>query len=166
MLGIVSTVILSLYKNSLNMRNTVEPKFDKSQDDSKKISQWISLNSIAARLLGSGVQTWTNFAIWALRETLEIPPPNDTARDAGLGVAAVWFIHAGKELRSEIAEAHELSESEKRSLAPGKLFSEGQSGLSEERWNFWRNRVEELGAEAGEHGKKASENAIDALDGA
>ncbi|KAL7924678.1 hypothetical protein ACQKWADRAFT_285657 [Trichoderma austrokoningii] len=39
------------------------PDFDNSPGDATKIAQWKSLNSFAARLLGTSVGSWTNFAL-------------------------------------------------------------------------------------------------------
>lgn len=40
-----------------------------------------------------------------------------------------------------------VDEQEARSLRGGKLFEGKQPGLSQERWQFWRARLEQLGAE-------------------
>jgi hypothetical protein len=47
----------------------------------------------------------------------------------------------------------DLDDAGKRVLRPGKLF-EGESGLNAERWQFWGERLETLGKEAGGEGVK------------
>jgi len=131
------------------------PKFDNSDTDNAGIKGWTGLNAFAARILGAEVMTWDNFAIWALREALETPPQNDTARDAHLGVASEWIMHAGKYLQQKSAKSQNLDDADKRALKPGKLFEGGESGLSTARWKFWQGKMETLAKETSNEEVKA-----------
>lgn len=71
-------------------------------------------------------------------------------------MACEWLTHAGKALREggRKANASELDEQEANMLKAGDLFRGGKPGLSEERWQFWRERLVVLGDEAGDAGLK------------
>lgn len=63
-------------------------------------------------------------------------------------MAYEWIVHAGKVLLDEGREGGELSKVDKNALAGGKLF-DGEPGLSQERWAFWKQRLETLAS--GDH---------------
>ncbi|RFU81863.1 hypothetical protein TARUN_326 [Trichoderma arundinaceum] len=139
------------------------PNFDSSPEEATKIAQWISLNSFAARLLGSSVQSWTNFALWELRDGLEEPLPTQQAKDTHLITASEWITHAGRVLEGEGQKGTQLDENDTRALAAGTLLVEGGSGFSETRWRFWSKRLEELGADAGAEAKNRAEKALEVI---
>lgn len=120
------------------------PEFDDSPEQAAKIARWTALNSFAARLLGSAVRLWTNFALWELRDGLEEPPVNDQARDTHLITASEWIIHAGPVLCGAALDRARLDEHDTQSLRPGSLYEGGSAGFSRERWNFWVDRLDEL----------------------
>lgn len=142
-----------------NMREAWDgrPTFNKA--DAATIQEWTSLNSFAARLHGSSVQTWTNFGIWELRGALEEPPQSDAERDGQLRSSSEWILHAGSALRSKQGQQGELDDMEKRMLKGGSLFK-GESGLSDERWGFWRDRFRELGGQVEDEGLKEKINKV------
>ncbi|KAM0252878.1 hypothetical protein ACHAQJ_007508 [Trichoderma viride] len=139
------------------------PEFNNSPDQATKIAQWISLNSFAARLLGSSVQSWTNFALWELRDRLEEPLPSEQARDTHLTTASEWITHAGKVLYDEARKGAQLDEEKVQSLRPGSLLEGGSSGFSEARWNFWKKKLEELSVGASAEAKKRTDKALEVM---
>ncbi|KAL7938502.1 hypothetical protein V8C35DRAFT_80149 [Trichoderma chlorosporum] len=141
------------------------PEFNDSPDQASKIAQWLSLNSFAARLLSASVQPWTNFAIWELRDGLEEPLSTDKARDTHLMTTSEWIVQAGKILYDETQKSVQLEEQATRSLRPGSLIEEIESGFNQERWGFWKKRLEELSAKAGAEAKERAEKALEAMKG-
>ncbi|PHH74198.1 hypothetical protein CDD80_3246 [Ophiocordyceps camponoti-rufipedis] len=128
----------------------LRPKPDGSDKDNAAILEWTSLNSFAARMFGADLQPWVNLAIWELRAALEeAPPSTTTARDAAIATVCEWIAHARHQLHRQGRQPRSLDAMEERALQPGKLFEGGQSGLSDARWRFWRERLAELGPDAG-----------------
>lgn len=123
----------------------VEPTYDGSDKDKAAIKSWITLNSFAARLLGSSTATWSNFAIWALRSALEHEPDSSSSatQSTHIAIAHEWIAHAGELLYKTSREGQELSKVDQRALAAGKLFG-GEPGLNGKRWTFWREKLERL----------------------
>lgn len=125
------------------------PSYDGSEQDQSSIAAWISINSFAARILGASLQTWINFAIWSLRPALEEKEATKPSeRDGLLTTSAEWIEHAGKTLFELGAQDQTLDAMETRALRPGSLFESQKSGLSTERWVFWRERLGILGENA------------------
>ncbi|KAK5995193.1 hypothetical protein PT974_03591 [Cladobotryum mycophilum] len=141
------------------------PEFNGTEQDTLRIAEWISLNSFAARIVGESIQPWTNFGLWELRDGLEQPLSSAIAKETYLTTTSEWLTHAGKVLHEEGKKVVQLDEHDLRALASGKLFK-GKPGFSDERWNFWRQRLEELSAEAG-HGEVVTrtEKAIEVMNG-
>ncbi|EHK23862.1 uncharacterized protein TRIVIDRAFT_89354 [Trichoderma virens Gv29-8] len=139
------------------------PEFNGSSDQATKIAQWLSLNSFAARLLSASVQSWTNFALWELRDGLEEPLSTDEARDTYLITTSEWITQAGKVLYDETQKSIQLESQATQSLRPGKLIEETKPGFNEERWGFWKKRLEELSANASAEAKKRTEKALQVM---
>ncbi|KAK9440839.1 hypothetical protein VB005_05474 [Metarhizium brunneum] len=128
----------------------LSPDFDGSEKDNATIQEWISLNSFAARIYGASLQPWVNLGIWELRSGLEEPPEDrPNAKDTRIATAYEWIVHAGKALYANGRQAQQLDAMEQRALKPGSLLKIEVSGLSSDRWNFWRERIGVLGATAG-----------------
>ncbi|KAG8423719.1 hypothetical protein J3458_000588 [Metarhizium acridum] len=126
------------------------PDFDGSEKDNATIQEWISLNSFAARIYGASLQPWVNLGIWELRSGLEeAPEDRPNAKDTRIATAYEWIVHAGKELYANGRQAQQLDAMEQRALKPGSLLKIEASGLSNDRWSFWRERIGVLGAGAG-----------------
>ncbi|KAK1251939.1 hypothetical protein MKX07_007418 [Trichoderma sp. CBMAI-0711] len=140
------------------------PDFNSSPEDAAKIAQWLSLNSFAARLLGASAQAWTNFALWELRDGLEEPLPNDHARDTRLLTASEWIIHAGRVLYDEVRNNNQLNDQEARALRPGSLLEGCSSGFNQQRWTFWKKRLQELSADASDTAKARTQKAMEVMD--
>lgn len=114
------------------------------EDDVQTPDEWLNLNSYSARLLGSGVTRWYNFAIWELREGLETKlGPDSHENDCKIAVASEWIIQAGPKLLRETLLNEDISEAEKTALVGHELWT-GMPGLSTERWGFWKRRLAEL----------------------
>lgn len=148
--------------------STVRPKLNGSdEDDEDAVREWISLNSFAARMFGQKLQSWANLAIWELRAALEEQLPEaspTTAKDASLATACEWIMHAGDALHEQGLRPQSLDSMEERALKPGKLFGSATSGLSAERWSFWRKRMGELCAEVGSaEVKERAQKAVDKM---
>ncbi|KAH6605692.1 hypothetical protein Trco_004845 [Trichoderma cornu-damae] len=140
------------------------PEFDNnSPQQATTIAQWVSLNSFAARLLGSSVQSWTNFALWELRDALEEPPPTEQAKDMRLTTASEWIEHAGLQLEREGRKGTQLDEHDARALGPGSLLEGADSGFSKERWRFWGARLEELSAGASAETQERTRTALEVM---
>ncbi|KAG5917155.1 hypothetical protein E4U42_007370 [Claviceps africana] len=145
---------------------SLTPNFNDSENlDPSSIDEWVSLNSFAARIYGLSLQDWHNFAIWELRFGLEEPiEDRPGVRDAIIATVYEWITHAGKELHRNGTESITLNAMETRALRPGSLFKSDQSGLSVERWNFWRERIGVLGAGAGSGlSKEKAQKALEAM---
>ncbi|KYK55149.1 hypothetical protein DCS_07111 [Drechmeria coniospora] len=133
-------------RDAWNMR----PMFTGTEAETESIAEWISLNSFAARVFGAKLQSWDNFAIWEMRSGLEEPPRETTsAKDASLATACEWIAHAGEALHEQGRQGRTLDAMEQRALKPGTLFRSDRSGLGDERWRFWRERIGLFGAGAG-----------------
>jgi Protein of unknown function (DUF3632) len=78
-------------------------------------------------------------------------------------VAYEWVHHAGKVLFDKSREDGELSPMDKRALAAGSLFVDGEPGLNTDRWGFWKQKLEELASD-GQASDAAKEKARSAVD--
>lgn len=107
--------------------------------------------------------SWTNFALWELRDGLEEPLDSQQAKDTTLIIAAEWFTHAGRVLYDEGRERVLLEEDEERSLGTGSLLKDEPSGFGEARWNFWKKRIQELSVGAGAEAKKRAEKTLEVI---
>jgi hypothetical protein len=114
------------------------------EDDVQTPDEWLNLNSFNARLFGSGVTRWYNFAIWQLREGLEAAlGPDLHENDCKIAVASEWILQAGPKLLRETLMNEDLSEALERAYSGGELWT-GLSGLNTERWGFWKRRLTEV----------------------
>ncbi|OAA51908.1 hypothetical protein NOR_00501 [Metarhizium rileyi] len=144
----------------------LSPDFDGSDKDNADIQEWISLNSFAARIYGASLQSWVNLAIWELRSGLEeTPEDRPNAKDTRIATAYEWIVHAGKQLYANGQQVVQLDAMEQRALKPGSLLKIETSGLSNDRWRFWRERIGVLGAGAGSGvAKEKAQKALDTMD--
>ncbi|KAG6010689.1 hypothetical protein E4U21_005188 [Claviceps maximensis] len=126
---------------------SLTPSFDGSHHQNTcSVEEWVSLNSFAARVYGLSLQDWHNFAVWELRFGLEEPKDDrPNVRDAVIATVHEWIAHAGRKIHEKATEAVKLDPMEMRALMPGSLFTNGQPGLTLDRWNFWQERIGVLG---------------------
>ncbi|KAL1872664.1 hypothetical protein Daus18300_004210 [Diaporthe australafricana] len=137
---------------STSMRdNWIDPTFEAGdkEDQEYNYNEWLNLNSFNARLLGSGLVGWVSFAIWELRQGLEVEARPGEIADCRAAVASEWLIYAEPELLIRSSLALDLDEAERRSQRTGELFA-GKPGLSLERWDFWKRRCVEIQKTVGE----------------
>ncbi|PTB68946.1 hypothetical protein BBK36DRAFT_1157184 [Trichoderma citrinoviride] len=139
------------------------PDFNDSPEDATKTAQWLSLNTFAARLLGASVQSWTNLALWELRDGLEEPLPSGQARDTHLTAASEWIVQAGRVLYAEVRNKAQLDERHVRALGPGSMLEGGSSGFNRQRWAFWKKRLQELSGEASGTAKARTQQALEVM---
>lgn len=109
------------------------------------------------------MQSWTNFALWELRDGLEEPLDSQEAKDTHLITASEWITHAGKVLYDEGRKGVPVDEDDVQSLSTGSLLEGEASGFSEVRWKFWKKKMEELSVGAGAEAKKRAQKALEVI---
>lgn len=108
---------------------------------------WTALNAFVARMEAGGLLNFDVYAVWALRSALEDWTPVPGAQDpldadalnAAIPPAVVWILYA----QDKIKELSQKGEEGDRVTRGGPRWT-GPSGFSVERWNFWRQRFEEM----------------------
>ncbi|OAA78933.1 hypothetical protein LEL_02419 [Akanthomyces lecanii RCEF 1005] len=123
-----------------------KPEFD-GKEDHASLQKWISLNSFAARILGSRVQSSFNLGLWELRAGLEEKHSSDASRDLHLNTASEWLWHAGEELHRLSTAAGTLDQQELDVTKTGSLVEAPAKGPSKDRWTFWKKRLTELSSD-------------------
>lgn len=113
---------------------------------------WARQNAFLALLVarqqeeGIDKPSFLEFSVWTLRGALEeeIETPRPNFGSARILAASKWFQYAG-EFLLEQSKSHYRAEDEMfaRVTRPGKLFR-GSPGMSLERFQFWRGRLEGL----------------------
>ncbi len=127
-------------------QSTVKPEFD-GKEDHASLQKWISLNSFAARILGSRMQSSFNLGLWELRAGLEEKHSSDASRDLHLNTASEWLWHAGEELHRLSTAAGTLHQQELDVTKTGSLVEAPAKGPSKDRWTFWKKRLTELSSD-------------------
>src|SRR6266566_5183426 len=122
--------------------------------------EWANSSAFEAQLLGSGIIDWVSTALLDIRGALENPHNPPELGDCYVISAAQWILYAGKELFSDRRQPRDAKD---QSLRTGTLFP-GPPGVSLERWQFWKKRFGELGAQLGNEAKKEAEAAIIAME--
>ncbi|KAK6812549.1 hypothetical protein RU639_011692 [Aspergillus parasiticus] len=127
----------------------------------EQIKEWINLNSFVARLLSISLAPWTVLGVWALRDALEEESSGRKVK-CDIAVAKEWLQHGGPVLRQQTMAAENKEE---RIMAGGSLY-QGPAKLCPERWNFWKERLSQIGDQGGDVGKVASttKKAMDQLE--
>lgn len=85
--------------------------------------------------------------IWQLREALEELPVEGPPMECRLWVASEWIIHCADLLLEQMSSKEEIDEGTARALSIGALCKV-ERPLSLERWEFWKQRLSELAADA------------------
>ncbi|KAK5807636.1 hypothetical protein VI817_001894 [Penicillium citrinum] len=104
-------------------------------------TEWINLNSFAARLVGTELVDWETFPIWSLRDAFEEPFRTRVENDVYDLIAAQWVFNAGKLIYAVSCE--ESTVENPRITKGGPLFN-GESGFNVKRWEFWKKRAQEM----------------------
>ncbi len=124
--------------------------------------QWISLNTFLARLTAAGVVDWSSYAVWALRDALEescgivngLSTEQEALLEDLLPAAVVWFEYSGVFMYDLVLEEKSYGPAGRQ----GPLCEEAgvhAEGFSIAGWNFWRQRLQEMGVLDGEVGATA-----------
>jgi hypothetical protein len=94
-----------------------------------------NLNAFMARLTRDGVSGCSYQALIAFTQALETPVPYTITRIMDVLIVYDWLRLAGRKLM-----AAEI----KGARVRGELWNREKQGFSQERWNFWRSRLEEI----------------------
>jgi len=115
------------------------------------VESWASLNAFSARLAQVELLNLDDYAIWAMRYSLEDGTLgkvsevtgqvkegelNPDVLDAHIPAAAVWIFYA----RSLIWQLSQKNADASTSTRGGPAWN-GSAGYSVERWNFWKERL-------------------------
>lgn len=123
------------------------------------------MNSFVARLLGQGIGDFTTFAIWELRSFLEHHRDQTTANlqklSWDMATASEWIVRGGSVLYAR-ALALESEPGFDQATRGGPLYGESKSGLTIERWAFWKKGFLSLLREKGGVPVDMQEAAIEA----
>ncbi|KAN0070354.1 Protein of unknown function (DUF3632) domain containing protein [Elaphomyces granulatus] len=105
---------------------------------SEESSEWLSLNSFAARLKREDLIYGTYFAIYRLRDAVEQENAVREVANCKISVACEWIIRSGIELYREALNG--VTQDDEPVIRSGPLYK-GQLGLCPERWLFWKSRL-------------------------
>ncbi|ROW07903.1 hypothetical protein VMCG_03448 [Cytospora schulzeri] len=137
------------------------PTFDAVDDSSSisdddpplSLSEWLNLNSFAARIFQDVQPSFRSFGIWELRSGLEEDVSTDVqdkpfpqaVAEARVRVASEWIIRAGDRLLKDSLLGVWAVETALmgRAYVGGELIP-ATRGLNLERWGFWKRRLGEL----------------------
>ncbi|KAH6892487.1 hypothetical protein B0T10DRAFT_547238 [Thelonectria olida] len=141
--------------------NWIDPTFEpvEGEDETYSPSEWLNLNSFAARLFGAGIVGWVNFPIWQLRHGLEEDASPGPDTDCRVAAASEWLIQAGPNLLRRCLLRTNFNEAQKRSYRAGAIYS-GHAGLNLERWGFWKRRLGEVQSVVDEEAAASVDEAV------
>ena len=124
---------------------------------------WTNLNAFVARLTAAGIQDFSLYAIWSMRETLETENGAETLEKL-LPASAMWVLFAGRQLHDSEQEwpAHPL----KGDPAMGGPHWNGKSGFCKERWALWKTMFDSITrrSDTNEATKGFAADAVTAMD--
>ncbi|KAJ4138504.1 hypothetical protein NW768_002339 [Fusarium equiseti] len=106
----------------------------------------VNINAFFARITAAGIDDFTLYAIWTVREALEDPAADEIAQQTSpklLKAASVWFVYASDTITKATKEGK---------LFDGKMAKPGASlkddaewrGFCQDRWNTWKERLSSL----------------------
>jgi len=116
----------------------IAPTMRREIPSSEESSEWLSLNSFAARLKREDLIYGTYFAICRLRGALEEENPVREVANSEISVASEWIIRSGIVLYREARNG--VTQDDEPVMRSGPLYK-GQPGLCPERWLFWKSRL-------------------------
>jgi hypothetical protein len=122
---------------------------DDSEEEKGSRIRDINFQAFAARLTIEGVWDVSRLAVYSIRDVLEEDPDFDVPGydkvgphlDTGIPVANVWISLAGK-LIFGLCKVN--GEGAARNDMPGGKHWKGSVGFSVERWEFWKQRLDEV----------------------
>lgn len=92
---------------------------DYLKKDTEAFDEWLNFNSLAARMLADGMNSFASFALWQFRTAFE---EEETSNEIQVVVAAEWIQHARKEIY-ELGKLYvDLSDYEQRAFGPRARF--------------------------------------------
>ncbi|QPC80207.1 hypothetical protein HYE68_010959 [Fusarium pseudograminearum] len=144
--------------------STARDELDRAQEDSEDAC--VNINAFFARVTAAGVDDFTLYAIWTLREAIEDPAADEIAQKTSpklLKAASVWFIYAGDSLAKATKEGKQF---DGNMAKPGASLHDGAEwrGFCDDRWKAWQQRMSALkDADLPEDTKKLIEKACQGL---
>ncbi|KAF1916907.1 hypothetical protein BDU57DRAFT_587776 [Ampelomyces quisqualis] len=136
-----------------------------------EITAWANLNFFFALLTGKEIADNSLFAIWAMRQALEIPHEDDEQStalqkyDTYVPAAATWAFGAQTVLFSK---EEDLTPRDKKQGNPGRggTLWTGKAEFSQSRWHFWSERFAEIGMseKISETTKVVAKDAVEAME--
>ena len=125
----------------LYQRNAKTPTAQEKSDEA-----CININAFFARVTAAGIDDFTLYAIWTLREALEDPAAGDIAKQTSpklLKAASVWFLYASDILSKATKEGKQF---DGKMAKPGASLKDGAEwkGFCQDRWNTWKERLSSL----------------------
>lgn len=105
------------------------------------LNAWTSTLVSAAHTETSDKPDFSLYCIWTVRAALE-QPASTSVPDVAVEAAALWFINAAAAIGDFSSQNKSF---QGKVAAPGPLFKDKNwTGFSEDRWNVWTARFNEL----------------------
>ena len=110
-----------------------------------EVYAWANYNYFLARLASAGIGDQWIFAIWSMRQALEITPDGNASDwyDTYIPAAATWVFGLGEKLYEKEQNLTPKNRNEGNPAKGGDLWK-GGSVFSNERYAFWRKRFGEV----------------------
>jgi hypothetical protein len=124
----------------------------------KESSEWVNLNSFAARLKREGLMHGTLLAVRMLRDALEKEIQFREIANCDISAASQWIIRSGMELYREVRNKCPLNDDPVMQIT-GPLYK-GNPSLCPERWLFWKSRFSMVADEVDEEVAKMAQQAV------
>ncbi|KAH7183331.1 uncharacterized protein B0J16DRAFT_163637 [Fusarium flagelliforme] len=103
----------------------------------------VNVNAFFARVTAAGIDDFTLYAIWILREALEDPTADDIAQQTSpklLKATSVWLVYASDTLSKATKEGKQF---DGKMARPGASLKDDVEwrGFCQDRWNAWKERL-------------------------
>ncbi|KAH7361182.1 hypothetical protein BKA66DRAFT_514692 [Pyrenochaeta sp. MPI-SDFR-AT-0127] len=127
-----------------------QPEVTKNGFFDIEVEAWASVNHFFALVTAQGLSDLSIFAIWSMREALEVPQEDGKDAtvaqklDAYVPAASAWVIATGQELYNR-KEDLTPTDPKQGNPAKGGALWKGKAEFSRERWAFWKQRFFEIG---------------------
>lgn len=112
--------------------------------EDNSVEGWTSLNAFVARVDQLQLSSFDDYAIWAMRSSVEAAAPEDSeldTTDSYVPPATTWILYGGE----KVWERSQAGLEGTPSTRGGPLWT-GKRGYSVERWLFWKKRFCEVAA--------------------
>ncbi|KAH0559380.1 hypothetical protein GP486_004104 [Trichoglossum hirsutum] len=134
------------------------PRADQLSEFGESARKYINWNSFAARMHSTGLVDWEIYGLWAFRDALENTISGKPVVNCYVTAATEWVAHGGKALFRCFSDGP-LDDETVHLTGNGHLYW-GRTGLSLERWRFWKRRFQEIGERVDEDVKRKAIAAI------